>query len=113
MPTRAGQIDALEVALGSPVANLDYYAKLSGVRMSLVMARTVRNLIADGLLAPDNSGLLVNPASGVLAGLMGLADPGPNYDYMRVVDDMNRRWASHGRPRSEEQPSELQSLIST
>src|SRR3546814_11863650 len=84
MPTRAGQIDALEVALGSPVANLDYYAKLPGVRMSLVLARTVRNLIAAGLLAPDNSGWLVNPASGVLAGMMGLADPGPNDEYMRV-----------------------------
>src|SRR3546814_10347340 len=91
MPTRAEQIDAFEVALGRPVANLDYYAKLSGVRMSLVMARTVRNLIADGLLAPDNSGWLVNPASGVLAGMMGLADPGPNDDYMRVVAVMNRR----------------------
>src|SRR3546814_1980789 len=67
MPTRAEQIDAFEVALGRPVANLDYYAKLSGVRMSLVMARTVRNLIADWLLAPDYSGWLVNPASGVLA----------------------------------------------
>src|SRR3546814_20076888 len=89
MPTRAEQIDASEVALGRPVANLDYYAKLSGVRMSLVMARTVRNLLADELLAPANSGWPVHPAPIVLAGIIGLAEPGPHDDYSRVVDVVN------------------------
>lgn len=91
MPDRDEQIHAFEAAIGRPVEALDYYARLCGVRMSLVMAQTVRNLIDDGKLKADSRAWFANPAASMLATSMELPDPGPQDDYFRMVAVMNER----------------------
>jgi aminoglycoside phosphotransferase (APT) family kinase protein len=91
LPDRARQVAIYEAALGRPVRDLDYYRVLCGVRMSLVMAQTVRHLIADSLLPPDSHAGLANPASAMLASMIDVAAPGTFEDYMQMVAVMNAR----------------------
>jgi aminoglycoside phosphotransferase (APT) family kinase protein len=91
MPDASQQIAIYEAALGRPVRDLDYYRTLAGVRMSLVMAQTVSHLIADGLLPADSRAGLANPASAMLAQMIGAPSPGDFADYMQMVAVMNRR----------------------
>jgi aminoglycoside phosphotransferase (APT) family kinase protein len=91
LPNRQRQIAIYEEALGRPVRDLPYYRVLCGVRMSLVMAQTVRHLIADGLLPADSQAALANPASAMLASMIDLPAPGSMDDYMQMVTVMNTR----------------------
>ena len=91
MPDRSEQIAIYEKALGRSVANLDYFAILAGVRMSLVMAQTIRNLIADDILPPTNQGALANPAIALLAGMIDMPVPTDMSEYMAMVMAMNQR----------------------
>jgi aminoglycoside phosphotransferase (APT) family kinase protein len=91
MPDAAEQVAIYAAALGRPVGDLGYYRILSGVRMSLVMAQTVRNLIADGKLPPDNNAGLANPASAMLATMIGLEPPADLSGYWEMVRVMNDR----------------------
>ncbi len=91
MPDRDAQIAIYQRALGRKVADLEYFEVLAAVKMSLVVARSVRLLIAAGRLEQDNRAGIANPVASMLAGMIGIDhDPGLG-DYMRLVGVMNRR----------------------
>jgi len=91
MPDREGQIAIFEQALGRKVHNLDYFEILAALRMSLVIARCGSILIEAGSLPADNQVTVYNPASAMLAGMLGLPADLPMDDYFEMVRVMNDR----------------------
>jgi aminoglycoside phosphotransferase (APT) family kinase protein len=91
MPDKAAQIAIYESVLGRQVRDLAYFEVLAAVRMSLVMANTVQQLIAAGRLPEDNRAGEFNPASLMLAGMIGIQHSDSLEDYMAVVAEMNAR----------------------
>jgi aminoglycoside phosphotransferase (APT) family kinase protein len=91
MPDKAAQIAIYERVLGRQVRDLAYFEVLAAVRMSLVMANTVRQLIAAGTLPAQNRAGELNPASLMLADMIGIQRSDSLEDYMAVVTEMNAR----------------------
>jgi aminoglycoside phosphotransferase (APT) family kinase protein len=91
LPDRAAQIAAYEKALGRPIADLAYYEMLAGIRMSLVVVRTVGLLVDSGRLAASTRAGLDNPVVHMLARKLGIECGTSIDDYMEFVGAMNRR----------------------
>jgi aminoglycoside phosphotransferase (APT) family kinase protein len=91
LPSRAEQIALYEELRGRKVDALEYYEVLAGVRMSLVMVRTVERLINFGLLEKNSRAAIANPIVAVLAGRLGVNAEPPGADYMALVTLMNTR----------------------
>lgn len=74
-PDRAECIAITEQELGRPMRAMDYFEIMGGVRMSLVVARTIARLKQRGALGPDNDAAMYNPIAGMLARLLDLPQP--------------------------------------
>jgi aminoglycoside phosphotransferase (APT) family kinase protein len=72
LPTEAETVARYEELTGRPVQDLHYYKVFAGVRMSALMIRVARLMVAGGILPPDATLGLNNPASQMLAGLLDL-----------------------------------------
>ena len=91
MPDKAAQIAIYEAELGRPVRDLAYFELLGAVRMSLVMAASVRVGIRSGVLPPENRANIVNPVSLMLAEMIDIDMADDLGDYMQMVTLMNER----------------------
>jgi len=75
IPDRAATVAKYEALTGHTVKNLEYYEIFAGTRLSIIMVRAAHMMIAAGLLPPDAPMALSNPASQLLAKLLGLPAP--------------------------------------
>jgi aminoglycoside phosphotransferase (APT) family kinase protein len=74
-PTREATISRYEELTGHQVKHIDFYEAFAGLRLSILMHRAGNMMIAAGLLPPDAPMKLNNPASQLLAKLVGLPAP--------------------------------------
>jgi aminoglycoside phosphotransferase (APT) family kinase protein len=74
-PTREATIARYEELTGHQVEHIDFYEAFAGLRLSILMHRAGNMMIAAGLLPPDAPMKLNNPASQLLAKLVGLPAP--------------------------------------
>jgi aminoglycoside phosphotransferase (APT) family kinase protein len=91
LPSRAAQIEIYETAIGRPVAHLDYYELLAGVRICLVVVRSTQLLVSEGKLPARSRAGLDNPIVQLLAKKLGVQSSASIEDYMELVTVMNRR----------------------
>jgi aminoglycoside phosphotransferase (APT) family kinase protein len=75
IPDRDDTIAYYERITGHRVQNLDYYEVLAGTRLAILMVRAAHMMIAAGLLPPDSPMAQSNPASQLVAKLLGLPAP--------------------------------------
>jgi aminoglycoside phosphotransferase (APT) family kinase protein len=75
IPDRHETVDYYERITGHRLRNLDYYEVLAGTRLAILMVRAAHMMIAAGLLPPDSPMALSNPASQLVAKLLGLPAP--------------------------------------
>jgi len=75
IPDRAETVDYYERVTGHRVQNLDYFEALAGTRLAILMVRAAHLMIAAGLLPPDSPMAQSNPASQLVAKLLGLQAP--------------------------------------
>lgn len=74
-PSREQVVEIYEKASGRAVEHLDYYEAWSAVRLGILMHRAGNLMIEVGLLPPDAPMRLNNPASQLLAKLIGAEAP--------------------------------------
>jgi aminoglycoside phosphotransferase (APT) family kinase protein len=72
---RAATIARYEEITGHRVEDIDYYEVFGGVRLAIIMVRAAHMLIAAGALPPDSTMAQSNPASQLVAKLIGLPPP--------------------------------------
>jgi len=72
-PDAAQLVARYEELTGHVCSNLTFYEVLAGVQAATMMVRAARMLTAAGLLPPENTMALNNPASVLLAELIGAA----------------------------------------
>jgi aminoglycoside phosphotransferase (APT) family kinase protein len=75
IPDRDETVDYYERITGHRLRNLDYYEVLAGTRLAILMVRAAHMMIAAGLLPSDSPMALSNPASQLVAKLLGLPAP--------------------------------------
>jgi aminoglycoside phosphotransferase (APT) family kinase protein len=75
IPDRDDTIAYYERTTGHRLQNVDYYEVLAGTRLAILMVRAAHMMIAAGLLPPDSPMALSNPASQLVATLLGLSAP--------------------------------------
>ena len=75
IPDAAATIGRYEELTGHTVANIEYYEIFAGARLAIIMVRAAHMMIAAGLLPPDATMAISNPASQLLAKLLGLPAP--------------------------------------
>jgi aminoglycoside phosphotransferase (APT) family kinase protein len=73
--SREEAVEAYEQASGHPVRDLDYFEVWAAVRLAILMHRAGNLMIAVGLLPADAPMKLNNPASQLLAKMIGLEAP--------------------------------------
>jgi aminoglycoside phosphotransferase (APT) family kinase protein len=74
-PTREQVVARYEQRTGHVVRHLDFYEAFAGLRLSILMHRAGNMMIAAGLLPPDAPMKFNNPASQLLAKLIGAEAP--------------------------------------
>ena len=67
LPDRDTMVTTYEAALGRPVADLAYYERVVGLRMTIVSMRAVDRVVAFGKLPAENDAWVNNPSSAWLA----------------------------------------------
>jgi aminoglycoside phosphotransferase (APT) family kinase protein len=75
IPAREELVAIYERASGATVRDLDYYEVFAAVRLSAIMHRAGRLMVEVGFLPPDATMKLNNPASQLLAKLIGFDAP--------------------------------------
>jgi aminoglycoside phosphotransferase (APT) family kinase protein len=75
LPTREQIVARYRDLTGRPVEHLDYYEAFAALRLSILMSRAGHLMIAAGALPPDSPMPVSNPASILLARLLGLPAP--------------------------------------
>ena len=75
IPDRDETISYYERITGHRVQNVDYYEVLAGTRLAILMVRAAHMMIAAGLLPSDSPMAQSNPASQLVAKLLGLSAP--------------------------------------
>ena len=75
IPDRDQTVAYYERITGHHVQDLHYYEVLAGTRLAILMVRAAHLLIGAGLLPPDAPMALSNPASKLVAELLGLPAP--------------------------------------
>jgi aminoglycoside phosphotransferase (APT) family kinase protein len=78
VPDRDETIAYYEKITGHRLRDLDYYEVLAGTRLAIVMVRAAHMMIAASLLPPDSPMAQSNPASQLVAKLLGLPAPAGN-----------------------------------
>lgn len=76
MPSQEQMLARYSELAGAPLLHTEFYEILAGTRLSIVMMRLAHMLMDKGLMPPDNPMPTTNPASMVLAGLLGIDPPG-------------------------------------
>lgn len=76
MPSQDALLARYGELAGRPLRHTDYYEILAGTRLSIVMMRLAHMLVDKGLMPADHPMPTTNPASIVLAGLLGIDPPG-------------------------------------
>jgi aminoglycoside phosphotransferase (APT) family kinase protein len=61
---------------GRPISDFDFFEVLAGIRVAAVIMRIGNLMIEMGMLPADNPMPITNPASMVLASMLGLPSPG-------------------------------------
>jgi aminoglycoside phosphotransferase (APT) family kinase protein len=81
--SREATISIYESSLGRAVDDLHYYEVLAGVRMSLVIVRTVDRLVHSGRLSKHNRTRICNPIVAALARKLQMTAPevGDDFDH--------------------------------
>lgn len=75
IPDRDATVDYYQSVSGYRPQNLDYYEALAGTRLAILTLRAAHLMIAAGLLPPDSAMGLSNPATHLVAQLVGLPAP--------------------------------------
>ena len=75
VPDRDETIAYYQKITGHQLRNLDYYEVLAGTRLAILMVRAAHMMIAASLLPPDSPMAQSNPASQLVAKLLGLPAP--------------------------------------
>jgi len=75
VPDRDQTVDYYQRITGHRVQNIDYYEALAGTRLAIFMVRAAHMMNAAGLLPPDSPMAQSNPASQLVAKLLGLPAP--------------------------------------
>jgi hypothetical protein len=75
IPDREATLDYYRQITGYRARNIDYYEILAGTRLSILMVRAAHMMIAAGMMPPESPMALANPASMLLAELLGLPAP--------------------------------------
>lgn len=76
MPSQDEMLARYSDLAGRRLLHTEYYEILAGTRLSIVMMRLAHMLMEKGLMLPDNPMPTTNPASIVLASLLGIDPPG-------------------------------------
>lgn len=74
-PSRAELVAAYERRTGTALPDLHWFEVFAAVRLAVLMHRAGNLMVAAGMLPPDAPMKLNNPASQLLAGLLGLPVP--------------------------------------
>jgi aminoglycoside phosphotransferase (APT) family kinase protein len=85
VPDRDVCIAIYEAALGRRVHDMEYFEILGGVRMALVIVRTVTRLIEAGRLPPQTDAAIDNPMVAALARLLGMNGGGMGDGFLEFV----------------------------
>jgi aminoglycoside phosphotransferase (APT) family kinase protein len=80
LPTRDETVEFFASALGRPLGDVHYYEALGALRMSIILVRAFDLMIEEGGVPPDTDLVTNNPATHILADLLGLASPGISSD---------------------------------
>lgn len=80
-PSREAEIARYEELSGHAVTNLAYFEILAGLRMCVLVARAAALMKGAGLIPQDSKMAHVNPATALLAGLLGVPAPTGDSDY--------------------------------
>lgn len=75
IPDAAATIARYEELTGHRVRDIEYYEVFAGTRLAILMVRAAHMMIAAGLLPPEATMALNNPASQLVAKLLGLPAP--------------------------------------
>jgi aminoglycoside phosphotransferase (APT) family kinase protein len=75
-PDRDETVARYRQLTGHPVEHIEFYEVFAALRLSIIMHRAGNMMIAVGLLPPDAPMKFNNPASQLLAKLIGVAAPG-------------------------------------
>ncbi|MDT7655768.1 MAG: hypothetical protein QOF38_483 [Pseudonocardiales bacterium] len=75
IPDAAESIARYEQITGHQVRDIDYYEIFAGTRLAIIMVRAAHMMITAGLLPPDATMAVNNPASQLVAKLLGLPAP--------------------------------------
>ena len=75
LPTREQLISRYEQLTGRTVAHVDYYEAFAALRLSILFCRAGQLMVDGGALPPDSPMWCNNPASQLLAKLVGLPAP--------------------------------------
>ncbi len=75
IPDREVMLDQYAQFTGYRARNIDYYEILAGTQLSILMVRAAHMMIAAGMMPPESPMALANPASILLAELLGLPAP--------------------------------------
>lgn len=75
VPDRDETIEYYQQVSGHEVRNIDYYEALAGTRLAIFMVRAAHMMIDAGWLPPDSPMAQSNPASQLVAKLLGLPAP--------------------------------------
>lgn len=84
LPSRAEMTARYETALGRKVQHLDYYEIMGAVRFAIVLVRFVDRMLALGRIPETTKAASQNPATHILAGLLGIEPPGDISDFIAM-----------------------------
>jgi aminoglycoside phosphotransferase (APT) family kinase protein len=90
LPSRERIISVYESVAERPLPALKYYEILAAFRMAIVFIRSTTDHLASGLLSPDTTMDAANPATQIVAELMGLPIPELSPEVAKVIASRTR-----------------------
>src|SRR3546814_13853444 len=84
-PDRQECMAIVEHGLGRPLQAIDYFEIMGGVRMSLVVARTIDRLKPSGAFPTPTNAALGTPIAGLPARILRLPDTSSGADFIQFV----------------------------
>jgi aminoglycoside phosphotransferase (APT) family kinase protein len=80
-PSRETEVQRYEVLTGHAVSNLDFYEVFAGLRLAILVGRAARIMVEGGLVPADSKMGTINPATRLLAQLIGAPAPDGQAEY--------------------------------
>ncbi|MCU1454118.1 MAG: hypothetical protein JWN46_2264 [Acidimicrobiales bacterium] len=90
LPTPAESVAVYEDASGCKAQDLDYYGLLAAFRMAIVIVRSTTDHLSSGLLSPDTTMDSANPATRIVAELLGEPIPDLSPEFAKVIEARTR-----------------------